>query len=217
MVGTFRILQPGSSVATSLNSVESSSREKHMAYLEIKQRKFRMKPIKYEQVRPFLYEDISLANSGIDPTGHKVEEKVNKYLQTKVSEMIDNARSFIKSGDNVDDRNFTIKEPMKVLIRLRVDYEGFPLINPQRFGAQFVGKVANPSEILLLTKKKKEGIKGSNDYDPFQQLFASGSEEEINSVKIEDLINKTLNENANLGLLREKDMAQVQKLVKSSL
>lgn len=38
------------------------------------------------------------------------------------------------------------------LIRLRVDYSGFTTINSQRFGQRFVGKVANPHDILLLSK-----------------------------------------------------------------
>ncbi len=38
------------------------------------------------------------------------------------------------------------------LIRLRVDYTGFSTINTQRFGQTYVGKVANPHDMLLFTK-----------------------------------------------------------------
>ena len=41
---------------------------------------------------------------------------------------------------------------MLPLIRLRVDYTGFSTINAQRFGQQFVGKVANPHDLLLFQK-----------------------------------------------------------------
>lgn len=42
--------------------------------------------------------------------------------------------------------------PLLPLIRLRVDYTGFSTINAQRFGQQFVGKVANPHDLLLFQK-----------------------------------------------------------------
>ena len=35
---------------------------------------------------------------------------------------------------------------------LQVDYTGFSTINPQRFGQKFVGKVANPHDMLLWQK-----------------------------------------------------------------
>ena len=38
------------------------------------------------------------------------------------------------------------------LIRLRVDYTGFSTINTQRFGQTYVGRVANPHDMLLFTK-----------------------------------------------------------------
>jgi double-strand break repair protein MRE11 len=43
-------------------------------------------------------------------------------------------------------------EPMLPLIRLRVDYTGFSTINVQRFGQKYVGRVANPHDILLWHK-----------------------------------------------------------------
>jgi double-strand break repair protein MRE11 len=51
LVGTFRILQPGSSVATSYGPSESNLYPKHMALINIKGRKFRNFPIAYKQVR----------------------------------------------------------------------------------------------------------------------------------------------------------------------
>lgn len=43
----------------------------------------------------------------------------------------------------------------QVLVRLKVDHTGFPALNNQRFGARFVGQVANPTDILLFHKRKK--------------------------------------------------------------
>jgi double-strand break repair protein MRE11 len=41
---------------------------------------------------------------------------------------------------------------MLPLIRLRVDYTGFSTIHVQRFGQKYVGRVANPYDILLWQK-----------------------------------------------------------------
>lgn len=59
-------------------------------------------------------------------------------------------------------RRYEIRDPDKVLVRLRVDHTGVASLNnnqqfqqrfQQRFGAQFVGRVANPSDILLFYKE----------------------------------------------------------------
>ena len=44
------------------------------------------------------------------------------------------------------------RAPELPLVRLRVDYTGFSTINTQRFGQKFVGKVANPNDIVLWQK-----------------------------------------------------------------
>ena len=54
------------------------------------------------------------------------------------------------------DLRYRVKSPQQVLVRLRVDHLGFPTIHQQRFGAQFVGLIANPDTVLTFTKKKKE-------------------------------------------------------------
>lgn len=43
----------------------------------------------------------------------------------------------------------------------QVDYTGFSTINTQRFGQKFVGKVANPHDIILWQKaaKRKEKVR----------------------------------------------------------
>jgi hypothetical protein len=43
------------------------------------------------------------------------------------------------------------------LIRLRVEYTGFSSVNPTRFGQHFVGRVANPNDILNFFRKKTTG------------------------------------------------------------
>jgi hypothetical protein len=45
------------------------------------------------------------------------------------------------------------------LIRLRVDYTGFGTVNSQRFGQKYVGKVANPHDMLLWAKAAARRVK----------------------------------------------------------
>ena len=52
---------------------------------------------------------------------------------------------------------YRAKQPRQVLVRLRVDHYGYPSLNQQRFGSQFVGEIANPSDVVAFTKKKKDG------------------------------------------------------------
>lgn len=223
LVGTYRILQPGSSVACSLSKGESSSYPKPMSFFEVKERKFRMKPIKFTQVRQFIYDEIALKDyPELDPASNKIEELIKEVLRKKVLEMIQDGRNQLIEDPSViggggEEQRFTLIDPKKVLVRLRVDYEGYSAINHQRFGAQFVGEVANPAEILLLTRKRQETVRrvgntGNGDQSAHKKLrllIAEGAEDEINRIRIEDLVNETLaNSKYSLSVLTESEMAQ---------
>ena len=58
LVGTFRIVQPGSSVATSLTAGES--RRKQVGLLEIKRQQFRLRPLTLTCMRGFAVGDVSV-------------------------------------------------------------------------------------------------------------------------------------------------------------
>lgn len=47
-------------------------------------------------------------------------------------------------------------------MRLKVDYTGFTTTNPQKFGARFVNRVANPSSLLKFTSKAKKRAEGES-------------------------------------------------------
>jgi double-strand break repair protein MRE11 len=156
VVGTFRITQPGSSVATSLTAGES--RRKHVGILDIRGQSFRLKPIPLTQVRTFVLGDLSLQQQRrLDPEDPKVEQKVSQVLQDQVRVLIHDAREkhqelreAAKQGGNVlacmDElplKNI-LEKPDEVLVRLKVEHSGFSTLNNQRFGAKFIGEVANP-------------------------------------------------------------------------
>nr|XP_048332364.1 double-strand break repair protein MRE11 isoform X2 [Ziziphus jujuba var. spinosa] len=64
-----------------------------------------------------------------------------------------------------------------------VDYSGFMTINPQRFGQKYVGKVANPQDILIFSKASRKG-RSEAKFDDSERLRP----EELNQQNIEALI-----------------------------
>jgi double-strand break repair protein MRE11 len=164
VVGTFRISQPGSSVATSL--VAGEAERKKIGLLDIKGSAFRMTTIPLTQVRSFVMGVVSLTEEpSLDPDDPKCDTKVSKVLKEKVQVLIHDAREKrqellvdAKAEGNVLAKYFMTdhpaygKSPLKntvhkeeeVLVRLKVDHTGFAVMNNQRFGAKFVGEVANP-------------------------------------------------------------------------
>ncbi|RHY94494.1 hypothetical protein DYB37_013158 [Aphanomyces astaci] len=79
----------------------------------------------------------------------------------KVQQLIDEAAAETPNQDTA----------MQVLVRVKVDHSGFPVLGNQRFGSQFVGKVANPSDILLFSRDKK----GATDDDASSAACGSSS------------------------------------------
>ena len=58
------------------------------------------------------------------------------------------------------------------LIRLRVDYTGFGTVNSQRFGQKYVGKVANPHDMLLWAKAAARRVKDEGARAEQEELAA---------------------------------------------
>ena len=92
LVGTFRITQPGSSVATSLTAGES--RRKHVGLVEIKGHQFRLKSIPLSSVRSFAVGEVSLgekareAGGVLDVEDPKVEERISDLLAAEVDALV---------------------------------------------------------------------------------------------------------------------------------
>ncbi|CAN8301931.1 unnamed protein product [Cochlearia groenlandica] len=165
----FHITQPGSSVATSL--IDGESKPKHVLLLEIKGNQYRPTKIPLTSVRPFEYTEIILKDEGdIDPND---QNSILEHLDKVVRDLIEKAS---KKAVNRSD----IKLP---LVRIKVDYSGFMTINPQRFGQKYVGKVANPQDILIFSKASKKG-KSEGNIDDSERLRP----EELNQQNIEALV-----------------------------
>lgn len=207
----FYISQPGSSVVTSLSEGECN-RPKTVAILEITCKAFQLKPIVLKSPRPFVMGDISLSSAqpSLNPQDIK---SIEKYLCARIDELIERGkREWIeRQGDSYNPETMTVPLP---LIRLKVDYSnGFTSFNPHRFGHLFVGKLANPKEVIFFYRKRAKPqndpiLKTHNNNQPRAHLI---SPEERNNFKMEDLVKDYLSVQ-NLDLFPQNEFGDSVKI-----
>lgn len=190
--------------------------------LEIKEdKKFRVKQHDYQQLRPFVYGNVNLKEH-LDPRDSKVEEKLKAFLNDRVRAMIEEARKLSSVAEESYPGvkfNHRINDPTLVLIRLRVESDGFTNLHVQRFGQKFVGNVANPGDLLLFAKQKREksalgSVKASVNKGRAAgkgEAGAAGSDDEadgeaVRKIKIEEFVEEQMRENRSLALLPASNM-----------
>ncbi|EST08580.1 Phosphoesterase domain protein [Kalmanozyma brasiliensis GHG001] len=141
----YHITQPGSSVATSLSQGETV--EKCVAIVHVEKTDFLIEPIPLQTVRPFVMDDMVLSEE-LEEAGLSSERSdIIKLLRKRVEGLIVRAKQEFK-------KRYPDREMPLPLVRLRVEYTNQEISNPQRFGQEFAGKVANPKEVLQFTKRK---------------------------------------------------------------
>ena len=199
----FHVMQPGSSIATSLCLGEAVP--KQIAMLTLKGRDFETENIRLKSVRPFIMKEISLSH---EKETSKLAKKPNnraditRYLEGVVNEMIEEANQewVDAQGEEYDAE----KEPPLPLIRLRVDYSSpdggnFDCENPQRFSNRFQGKVANRQDVVQFHRKKaatgaKSAAKLNGDVNiPEEASLASAG---LDAVKVDRLVREFLESQA---------------------
>ena len=153
----FHVMQPGSSVATSL--VPGEAVPKHVAIVSVTGKDFEVDKIPLKTVRPFVTGEIVLATDkrfkGVDKKKDNRQE-ITRRLMDIVEEMIEQANADWLS---IQDEGEEQEEQPLPLIRLKVEYtapEGgnYDVENPQRFSNRFVGKVANTNDVVYFYRKK---------------------------------------------------------------
>lgn len=153
----FHVMQPGSSVATSL--VPGEAVQKHVAIVSVNDKDFKVDKIPLKSVRPFVTRDISLAQEkrfkGLDKKKDNRHEVTLKLMEI-VEEMIAEANA---DWEAIQTDEEVLEDRPLPLIRLKVEYtapEGgqFDCENPQRFSNRFVGKVANTNDVVYFHRKK---------------------------------------------------------------
>ncbi|OEL37655.1 Double-strand break repair protein MRE11 [Dichanthelium oligosanthes] len=107
----------------------------------------------------------------IDPSD---EATIHAHLHKVVSILIEKSRETTPCGS----------QPKLPLVRIKVVYSGLSTINSKQFGQKYVGKVANPQDILLLTRSGKRHGATQESTDSIEELCPS----DLNQHTIEALI-----------------------------
>lgn len=175
-LGDFYVVQPGSSVATSL--CEGESVDKYAIIINCHNGTFEVEKIQLKSVRRFVIQDIVLKEHSLDPM---IDGKqLTSFLAAKVNSILDELMK-----ERVENQNDKIP-----FVRLRVDYTGgYTTINPQCFGQQFIGRVANPRDIIHFMKKKSQCI---HNHSAVGQDEPSERTTDNSHISIEQVINEHL-------------------------
>jgi len=192
----FHVMQPGSSVATSLSVGEAVP--KHVAILSIAGKEFKCESIRLKTVRPFVMREIVLNEfENMRAISKKSENRtqVTNFLTSIVEEMIVEAKE--AWAELQDDLPEDASKYPKPLIRLRVEYsapEGckYDCENPQRFSNRFNDKVANTSDVVQFHRKKKAASIRAGAVKPTMPDEEALANLEFDAVKIDDLVKEYL-------------------------
>lgn len=174
------VVQPGSTVATSLSGGEA--KQKHAVLLEIYEGKLKHRPVPLYTVRNFLFDDVALSDqpelSETDPEGVKkfLDETITQMVEQQEQEF-DKKLSAFQSGASRESVNGVVYPPRSFyidkltrlvrqpLVRLRVEVTGnWDPPNPQRFGQDFVGRAACPSDILLFYRSRRRAFERNRPF-----------------------------------------------------
>ncbi|XP_041973309.1 double-strand break repair protein MRE11 [Aricia agestis] len=149
----FFVIQPGSTVATSLAAGEALP--KHCVLFQLHKKEYIVTPIQLKTVRPFLFKTIVLSEENLGEKNVNESEKVQQFLKDKVEDAIKESENLL-SGDP--------RQPKIPLIRLSVFFEKEGQdFNRIRFGQNFNGLVANPDDVLIMKREKR--IRDRKDQD----------------------------------------------------
>ncbi|CAH8450621.1 unnamed protein product [Heterobilharzia americana] len=175
----FYVVQPGSSVATALSDGEAQ--DKAVALLEVREKEFKITRLPLLTVRPFLFQDLVLQDHvpKLDPNAFdimkQVESVCDKLIESEISKAVAFSAKALaselksNSDNSVDTNECESNEKVKILstqrllppaeplIRLRVDLSGgFESFSTLRFGQKFVGRVANPKDLIVFNRNREK-------------------------------------------------------------
>jgi double-strand break repair protein MRE11 len=194
----FKVMQPGSSVATSLALGEEVP--KHVAILSVTGKDFATELVRLKTVRPFVYKEVILQNDKkmreLALQSADNQPAVNRYCMDHIDEMIVQAnQNWLEAQQERGDEE-PEEDPPLPLIRLRVEYtapEGgaFTTDNPQRFSGRYVGKVANTTDIIQFHRKKASATRRKN-VDVEMPVESSNDNESANMIKVDQLVREYL-------------------------
>ena len=135
-------------------------------------------------VRPFVIDDVDLSEAA-EENGFDLNDKIEigKFLKNRVCHIRNRHTSLLiadgpprqvnelieKANEQWDERNARAVEEGETelprplpLVRLKVETSGVSeMSNPVRFGQDFIGRIANPRDVLTFHRAKKGGARGA--------------------------------------------------------
>jgi double-strand break repair protein MRE11 len=194
----FHVMQPGSSIATSLMPGEAVP--KHVAILSVTGKEFTTETFRLKTVRPFIMKEIILAEEKEIKQKElwRVNDnrtKITQYLTKVVDGLIEQAKQeWLELQDDREEGD-DIEVPLP-LVRLRVEYTApqggeFHVENPQRLSNSFMGKVANLNDVVQFYRKKKAATRTPKNVAemPEDSVMAEMS---ASTVKVDKLVREFL-------------------------
>ena len=158
--------------------------------MKIQGKKFKLKTHRLKTVRPFVIRDLVLSDvNGLRPSD---TDGINAYLTSMVEELLAQIPHDYPEAK------------LRPLLRLKVEYSGgFASFNAQRFGQQFVDRVANPRDILLFYRKRTGATRTRSE--SLQIPGAAAFPDQLDLVKMEDLVREYLS-SQKLDVLPENEL-----------
>ncbi|EXJ84681.1 double-strand break repair protein MRE11 [Capronia epimyces CBS 606.96] len=198
----FQVMQPGSSIATSLIPGEAVA--KHVAIVTITGREMKSEPIRLKTVRPFVYKDLVLSTDkeAVRIAKRKEEHRpeLTRYLISIVEGLIEQAKAEwheAQTERQAEDEEEDPEECPLPLVRLRVETtpaDGvgkFDVENPQRFSNRFIDKVANTSDVVQFhVKKRNAAARKARDAEADREVMAKF--QGMENIKVEKLVREFL-------------------------
>ncbi|MFH4975789.1 hypothetical protein AB6A40_002498 [Gnathostoma spinigerum] len=178
----FYIIQPGSTIATSLSPEEAVP--KHCTVITVCGRKFLSTPIRLRTPRQVLFADLSIT---CDPPSTATKtlrpDKMpdEKVIKEKLKEMLENAKL---ERDEL--------QPALPLVRIRVNYpevwSGIQKLNVRRFGMNYSDEVANPADMISvrIVRERNERKKQLKGLPPVGDIGRATTVDDIISRQLED-------------------------------
>lgn len=196
----FKVMQPGSSVATSL--IPGEAVPKHVAIVTITGREMTSEPIRLRTVRPFVYKDLVLSNDKEAVKIAKAREdhraELTRHLIKIVDGLIAQAREEWEEAQGERQVEDEEPEPCPLpLIRLRVETTSpdgvgkFDIENPQRFSNRFIDKVANINDVVQFHVKKRNALaRATRDAEAEREVMARF--QGLETIKVDKLVREFL-------------------------
>ena len=146
---------------------------------------------------------IKQAREGIDECKAESEQNKEDLIQDYAAEeesdsdVDEDERSYLEETKKMQRQKhkqvINLIKPEEVLVRLKVEHNGFSTLNNQRFGFLFVGQAANTTDLLLFQKQRKiqePGLEGDTKAGKAEAFLLEpiNPEEMDDEINVEDLI-----------------------------